>query len=261
MPEQLEGVHWVYFPEESYPFYRVTVLSNLSPFAVPDFAGGQWSLLTETSESHYRPMNSSDALIERVLAALRTATFVPKGCKIESKWYKRLEYGYPVPYDGRDAHFNAVDGELIARGIHSRGRFGAWKYEVANQDHSCAQGVEAVDNILFGSAESTVREPGRTNARYSPHRPLRAQQLYSGDAQPLGVIARWSFVVAHCDELIDDWLDTVVERVIPDGVRFQIIVYEYCEQPIRYSLRENMLHVVRVAAPQYISSVDLVFGE
>merc|ERR1712225_214617 len=40
-------------------------------------------------------------------------------------------------------------------GIWSRGRFGAYRYEVANQDHSFMQGVEAVDGILFGAPEMT----------------------------------------------------------------------------------------------------------
>jgi hypothetical protein len=45
---------------------------------------------------------------------------------------------------------------LAAKGILSRGRFGAWRYEVSNQDHSCLQGVEAVDHLLMQTVEQTV---------------------------------------------------------------------------------------------------------
>ncbi len=38
--------------------------------------------------------------------------------------------------------------------LRSHGRFGAWKYEVSNQDHSMMQGVEAADHALFGSVRS-----------------------------------------------------------------------------------------------------------
>ena len=48
-----------------------------------------------------------------------------------------------------------VDEALRAVGIYSRGRFGAWKYEVSNQDHSLMQGVEAVERILDGTEERT----------------------------------------------------------------------------------------------------------
>jgi hypothetical protein len=40
-----------------------------------------------------------------------------------------------------------------------RGRFGSYKYEVGNQDHSCMLGVEAADNILYGAKEFTLFHP------------------------------------------------------------------------------------------------------
>ena len=52
---------------------------------------------------------------------------------------------------------------LKEKNIWSRGRFGSYKYEVANQDHSCMIGVEAVDNMLFGAKEFTLHHPALTN--------------------------------------------------------------------------------------------------
>ena len=49
----------------------------------------------------------------------------------------------------------------------SRGRFGAWKYEVSDQDHCLAQGVEWVDHVLSGSPETTLQQPDVVNARRS----------------------------------------------------------------------------------------------
>ncbi len=59
----------------------------------------------------------------------------------------------------RDAVLGEALPWLKAQGIWSRGRFGSYKYEVANQDHSCMVGVEAVDNMLFGTKEFTLLYP------------------------------------------------------------------------------------------------------
>jgi hypothetical protein len=70
-----------------------------------------------------------------------------------------------VPSLNRDRGLTAIQSALEASDIFSRGRFGAWKYEVSNQDHSFAQGVEAVDAWLDGSEEETLLRPEVVNAR------------------------------------------------------------------------------------------------
>jgi hypothetical protein len=84
---------------------------------------------------------------------------------IISRWHKRLEYGYPTPFYGREQVCPPVFDALEKHGILSRGRFGAWKYEISNQDHVMMQGVEAMDHILFGAEEMTFYHPSIINAR------------------------------------------------------------------------------------------------
>ena len=64
---------------------------------------------------------------------------------------RRLEYGYPTPHLDRDPVINEALPWLRQQGIWSRGRFGSYKYEVGNQDHSLMLGVECADNVLFGT--------------------------------------------------------------------------------------------------------------
>ena len=51
-----------------------------------------------------------------------------------------------------------------ARRVFSRGRFGAWKYEVSNQDHSFMQGVEIVNRLVCDTPEVTITDPNLANS-------------------------------------------------------------------------------------------------
>jgi protoporphyrinogen oxidase len=151
LPPEIKKTTWAYFPEQIFPFYRMTVLSNYSRYNVPDPAR-YWSLLCEVSESPQRQVKAS-ALIEEVFQAILKIPFLQKSPCPASVWHCRLEYGYPTPFLERDPILSQLDTVLKEYGILSRGRFGGWKYEVSNQDHSVMQGKEAVDYILEGKEE------------------------------------------------------------------------------------------------------------
>jgi hypothetical protein len=76
-----------------------------------------------------------------------------------------LEHGYPTPSLGRDEVLTHALPWLKEQGIWSRGRFGSYKYEVANQDHSLMLGVEAADNMLYGAQELTLTHPNIVNSK------------------------------------------------------------------------------------------------
>ena len=161
-PETLAKKCWMYFPEANSPYYRVTVFSNYSPHNVP--AGeGHWSLMTEVCESPSRPIDQS-RLESWTLEALRSDGLISQDAEVISFWHRREERGYPTPFLGRDKVLDAIRPELEKRRIFSRGRFGAWKYEVSNQDHSFMQGVEAVNRVLDIGEEFTIDRPGYTNS-------------------------------------------------------------------------------------------------
>jgi len=153
---------WMYFPEDHNPYYRVTVFSNYSPANVPD-PERQFSLMAEVCESPYRPVDAS-SLREWVLAAMRKDGLLGADTVVVSYWHRRLEHGYPTPFLGRDQTLAHLIPALADRRIYSRGRFGGWKYEVANQDHSFMQGVELVDRLLEDKPETTYFDPDRANS-------------------------------------------------------------------------------------------------
>lgn len=154
LPKQLEGKCWMYFPESDSPFYRVTVFSNYSPNNVPD-SKTQFSLMAEVSESEQKPVNHQ-TIIEDTIQGMKNCGLITDE-KIISTWSFKAALGYPTPSLERDTILNELIPSLDEKGISSRGRFGAWKYEISNQDHTFMQGVEWVNKLEKGIDEETFR--------------------------------------------------------------------------------------------------------
>lgn len=161
-PQTLGRKCWMYFPEAASPYYRVTVFSNYSPRNVPDVAGC-WSLMAEICETPHRSVDVSSLRAE-VLAAMERDGLISPAARVISFWHHREEHGYPTPFVDRDAVLDAIQHDLEAHGVFSRGRFGAWKYEVSNQDHSFMQGVELVNRLTAGEPEPTLTNPELANS-------------------------------------------------------------------------------------------------
>ena len=76
--------------------------------------------------------------------------------KIVSRQLLQVPYSYPVPTIGRDAALAVIQPWLMAHDIYSRGRFGAWRYEIGNTDHSVMMGVEVADHLVSGHARDDL---------------------------------------------------------------------------------------------------------
>jgi protoporphyrinogen oxidase len=146
---------WMYYPGADTPFYRVTYLSNYSSRVVP--GSGHFSLLAEVSSSVYKPesaVNVVDRTIEGMVAS-RLLDPVQAQRRIVSRQLLRVPYSYPVPTIERDGALELIQPWLMEHGIYSRGRFGAWRYEIGNTDHSVMMGVEVADYLIDRQPEKT----------------------------------------------------------------------------------------------------------
>jgi hypothetical protein len=166
VPEALRSKCWLYFPESDAPFYRATVLSNYADANAPR-PGETWSLMCEVSESSYRPVDH-DTLLDSVVSGALATGLVPSASDLVSTWVYRAPYGYPTPGLQRDRALAEIIPALEQHGVFSRGRFGMWKYEVSNQDHSFMQGVEIVERLVNGRAEITAFDAEHANSCRHP---------------------------------------------------------------------------------------------
>src|SRR3954453_6474861 len=147
---------WMYFPESNCPFYRVTYLSNYSPFMTPD-KDTHYSLLCETSYSKFKPVDGKTIVDDTITGLVNAGMISEKDQNdIVDTWVYHADYSYPTPSVERVTILSTVVPYLESHNVYSRGRFGMWKYEVSNTDHTLMQGVELVNNWLLGEAETTI---------------------------------------------------------------------------------------------------------
>jgi len=191
-PERIGDKCWLYFPEDDCPFYRATIFSNYSPYNQPQkdvklptlqLANGSrrnsmqpkegpyWSIMLEVSESSMKPVDNENLLKDCIQGLVNTDMLKPTD-EIVSTYHRRFDHGYPTPTLEREGVLKVLLPKLQEKGIYSRGRFGSWRYEVGNQDHSFMLGAEAADNIINGATELTLNYPDFVNGRQNTERRL-----------------------------------------------------------------------------------------
>ncbi|KAF2147118.1 uncharacterized protein K452DRAFT_347947 [Aplosporella prunicola CBS 121167] len=221
-PERIGDKCWLYFPENDCPFYRATIFSNYSPYNQPEASkklptmylangekassseakeGPYWSIMLEVSESSMKPVDQDNLLKECIQGLINTEMLRPTD-EIVSTYHRRFDHGYPTPSLEREGVLKQLLPKLQDQDIWSRGRFGSWRYEVGNQDHSFMLGVEAADNIVNGAVELTLNYPDFVNGRLNSERRLvEGAQIFratdkadaAGDAKPVDIAANKGF--------------------------------------------------------------------
>ena len=203
-PDYLANKSWIYFPDSDSPFYRVTVLSNYADDMVSN-PRRQWSLMCEVAQPKmsHDPAYEKENVIENTVTALVNYGFIKRE-RVISKYYRYLDHGYPVPFLKREELLRPTQLWLESRAIYSRGRFGGWRYEVGNQDHSFMQGVELADLIMLGLPEETYPNPNLVNSMKGSDRALSC-------TPPLPVGPELEFVVSRYRENLE-WLDSYADH-------------------------------------------------
>lgn len=194
----------LYFPEDNCNFYRATIFSNYSPYNQPQAEeklptlykangdkadsdeakeGPYWSIMLEVSESTMKPVDVENILKDSIQGLINTEMIRPED-EIVSTYHRAFDHGYPTPTLEREGVLKQLLPKLEDLDILSRGRFGSWRYEVGNQDHSFMLGVEAVDAIHSGAVELTLNYPDFVNSRRNTEK--RLAQSFGSSAQTNG---------------------------------------------------------------------------
>lgn len=123
--EHLKDMHWIYFPEKSFPFYRLGFWHNVSQSSVPQ---GHTAVYGELS---YIPGTLSQAQLRQKTEAAQSKILeflgLDKNHVVTTK-ILHLNHAYVIYDAWREKNLKVLLSELRNLNIYSIGRYGAWKY-------------------------------------------------------------------------------------------------------------------------------------
>lgn len=114
--------HWVYVPEERYPFYRVGCYSHFSPRMAPPGKAGLYVELADRREP------DMGALVPEVARALTEMRFISGPSAMELVRLRRIDHAYVIFDHAYYGALSAITPHLSSARILSAGRYGGWNY-------------------------------------------------------------------------------------------------------------------------------------
>lgn len=131
--------HWIYVPEEQWPFYRVGSFSNANPAMAPE---GASSLYIEMADRD-TPL---DALRGRIGEGLVAMGLIDDPARIRFMHERVIDNAYVIYdfayHDSREA----VHAHLAEIGVASIGRYGDWNY--SSMEDALIDGRRAAESLM-----------------------------------------------------------------------------------------------------------------
>jgi len=114
--------HWIYVPEDKYPFYRVGCYSHFSEKLTPP---GKSSLYVELAD---RRAPNPERALTGVVAGLRELGLLKSAHDIELSRLRTIDYAYVIYDHHYRAALEVIQPFLAEQRIVSSGRYGGWNY-------------------------------------------------------------------------------------------------------------------------------------
>ena len=114
--------HWIYVPEEKYPFYRVGVYTNAVPAMAPP---GRGSLYVELAA---RDVARVEDVLPDVVSGLVAAGALTSADDLLFADLRTIKYAYVVFDHNYYAATETIFKYLAQKNIFPRGRYGSWTY-------------------------------------------------------------------------------------------------------------------------------------
>jgi protoporphyrinogen oxidase len=138
--------HWIYVPEERFPFYRVGCYTHFSDELSPP---GKSSLYVELVE---RRAPNPERALSAVVAGLCELGLLRSRDDLELWRLRRLDYAYVIYDHAYRAALDVILPFLTERRVISSGRYGAWNYSSMEDALLMGRGAALEAEALLGGA-------------------------------------------------------------------------------------------------------------
>lgn len=144
--------HWIYVPEDKYPFYRVGCYSHFSDKLAPP---GKSSLYVELVD---RRAPSPERALAGVCQGLRELGLLKSERDIELWRLRTIEHAYVIYDHEYRGALDVIQPFLAAQRVLSSGRYGAWNYSSMEDALAMGRGAAREALRLLGRATPGARE-------------------------------------------------------------------------------------------------------
>ncbi|MEK7747053.1 MAG: FAD-dependent oxidoreductase, partial [Elusimicrobiota bacterium] len=155
----ISPMHWAYFPEDRFVFYRVGFQSNFAKTVAPR---GATSIYIEISRRPEEKV-SLDRLESQALQGLRSTGLLKSSDRLLTRLWIPIGCAYVVYDKHRSASVAAVMRHLESVGAYSIGRWGGWKYSF--MEETILDGKRCAEKLL---GLTGVQAPDESQAELVP---------------------------------------------------------------------------------------------
>jgi len=131
--------HWIYVPNTTIPFYRITIPGNINPANCP---ADQFALTLEFGGNVYK----NQSVLDKSIAILKSMGILNENnSNIEFCW-QLLDCGYVIYDENRKVALKEIFPFLRRNQIWSIGRYGSWEY--SNMEDAILHGRKVAEQLI-----------------------------------------------------------------------------------------------------------------
>jgi protoporphyrinogen oxidase len=148
--ENISDKHWIYFPEKTFPFYRLGFTSNFSENMTPQ---STTSIYVEIAHSLFKGIDKQKTKFDTI-KSLKHLGIIKSENEIICDVPLDIEYAYVIYDKNRTEFVNKIQSYLRKNGIYSIGRFGAWEY--SSMEDSIKEGKKIAEMLNEQATQSRI---------------------------------------------------------------------------------------------------------